>query len=226
VRTGDVGALIRATRGAFDATLLDVDNGPDGLTRPDNDVLYREDGLRSSRRALSPGGVLAVWSAAPDPAFSARLSRCGFDVSTHTVWAGRTRRGTRHTIWIATSTATCNPRTSAPGARARPAPSRHSCTVKQRGGRLQSRHPAQRSGHSHGVGTAPQSIKLSVPAILPARSEAMKAIRSTISAGVQRRPTGCRRGPHITIRLSSSRSALRGGSRGGCGRWSARPPHA
>ncbi len=104
VRTGDVGALIREAQGAFDAILLDVDNGPDGLTRPDNDALYREEGLRSSRRALSPGGVLAVWSAAPDRAFSKRLSRCGFDLSTHTVRAGRTkRRGTRHTIWIATS---------------------------------------------------------------------------------------------------------------------------
>jgi spermidine synthase len=104
VRTSDVGALIREAPGAFDAILLDVDNGPEGLTRSDNDVLYREDGLRSSLRALSPGGVLAVWSAAPDPAFAKRLSRCRFDVNTHTVRAGRTRRGTRHTIWIARST--------------------------------------------------------------------------------------------------------------------------
>lgn len=101
VRTGDVGAVIRAAAGAFEAILLDVDNGPDGLTRADNDLLYREDGLRSARRALAPGGVLAVWSAAPDPAFSRRLSRCGFDVSTHTVRAGRTKSGARHTIWIA-----------------------------------------------------------------------------------------------------------------------------
>ena len=101
VKTGDVGAVIREAEGAFDAILLDVDNGPDGLTRPDNDALYREDGLQSVRRALVPGGVLAVWSAAPDRAFSKRLSRCGFDVSTRTVRAGRSRRGARHTIWIA-----------------------------------------------------------------------------------------------------------------------------
>ena len=101
VRTGDVGAAIREAAGAFDAILLDVDNGPDGLTRADNDLLYREDGLRSARRALAPGGVLAVWSAAADPAFSKRLSRCGFEVTTRTVRAGRTRSGSRHTIWIA-----------------------------------------------------------------------------------------------------------------------------
>ena len=104
VRTGDVGAAMREAAGAFDAILLDVDNGPDGLTRADNDLLYREDGLRSARRALAPRGVLAVWSAAPDPAFSKRLSRCGFDAITRTVRAGRTRSGTRHTIWIAVRT--------------------------------------------------------------------------------------------------------------------------
>jgi spermidine synthase len=104
VRPGDVGAVMREAAGAFDAILLDVDNGPDGLTRADNDLLYREDGLHSAHRALAPGGVLAVWSAAPDPAFTKRLSQCGFDVSTHMVRAGRTKSGTRHTIWIAVRT--------------------------------------------------------------------------------------------------------------------------
>jgi spermidine synthase len=101
VKTCDVGALIGEAAGAFDAILLDVDNGPDGLTRADNDVLYREEGLRTSRRALAPGGVLAVWSAAPDQGFSKRLLRGGFDVSTHKVRAGRAKGGSRHTIWIA-----------------------------------------------------------------------------------------------------------------------------
>ena len=101
VRTGDVGAMIGAAAGAFDAILLDVDNGPDGLTRAGNDALYGDEGLRSARRALVPGGVLAVWSAAPDAAFAKRLARCGFEVGTHTVRAGHTGRGARHTIWIA-----------------------------------------------------------------------------------------------------------------------------
>jgi spermidine synthase len=104
VKTGDVGAVIREAAGAFDAILLDVDNGPDGLTRAGNDGLYRADGLHSARRALTPGGVLAVWSAAPAPTFSRRLSRCGFDVDTHAVRAGHTQSGTRHTIWIAART--------------------------------------------------------------------------------------------------------------------------
>jgi spermidine synthase len=101
VELRDVVAMIRETEGAFDAILLDVDNGPDGLTRPGNDALYSEAGLKAARRALSPGGVLAIWSAAPAPAFPQRLSRCGFEVATHTVRASSGKRGNRHTIWIA-----------------------------------------------------------------------------------------------------------------------------
>jgi spermidine synthase len=100
VRSGDVGAAIRAAAGVFDAILLDVDNGPDGLTRAGNDALYDESGLRAAHRALTAGGVLAVWSATPDEAFTRRLTRCGFDATVRTVRAGRTRRGARHTIWI------------------------------------------------------------------------------------------------------------------------------
>lgn len=97
---GDVCAAIRAAAGGFDAILLDVDNGPDGLTRVGNDALYDEAGLRAARRALTAGGVLAVWSAAPDAAFTRRLTRCGFDAATLTVRAGHGRRGARHTIWL------------------------------------------------------------------------------------------------------------------------------
>jgi spermidine synthase len=101
VRKGDVGAEIAAAAGAFDAILLDVDNGPGGLTRPGNDALYGEAGLHRARRALTPGGILAVWSSAPDLAFTKRLAQGGFEAVTHTVRAGRTARGPRHTIWIA-----------------------------------------------------------------------------------------------------------------------------
>ena len=101
VRIRDVGSEIRAAVAGFDAILLDVDNGPDGLTRTENDALYGEAGLRAARRALTPGGVLAVWSAAPDRGFSRRLARCGFDATTDVVRAGRTKRGVRHTIWVA-----------------------------------------------------------------------------------------------------------------------------
>lgn len=101
IKTGDVGVTIGEVRATFDAILLDVDNGPDGLTRADNDALYGRAGLQAAHRALTPGGVLAIWSANPDQAFSRRLSQVGFDVSTQTVRASRAKRGSRHTIWIA-----------------------------------------------------------------------------------------------------------------------------
>lgn len=104
IETRDVGILIREATGAFDAILLDVDNGPDGLTRADNDALYRDAGLTAARRALTSAGVLAVWSAAPAPAFAQRLSRSGFDVATHSVRASSGKRGNRHTVWIAVRT--------------------------------------------------------------------------------------------------------------------------
>ncbi|MBY4891251.1 spermidine synthase [Rhodobacteraceae bacterium N5(2021)] len=101
VETQDVAVLIRAARGAYDAILLDVDNGPDGLTRAGNDGLYAVEGLNAARRALANGGILAIWSAHPDTAFTKRLSQCGFDAQVHAVRASRAKRGSRHTIWIA-----------------------------------------------------------------------------------------------------------------------------
>ena len=101
IRTGDVGREIRAAQEEFDVVLLDVDNGPDGLLRKGNDALYGESGLRAAHRALRPGGVLAVWSAAPNRQFAERLTGCGFRVETHNVRAGRSRKGNRHTVWTA-----------------------------------------------------------------------------------------------------------------------------
>jgi spermidine synthase len=101
IREGDVAEAIRMARGAYDAILLDVDNGPDGLTRPSNDRLYDAAGLGAARNALRPGGVLAVWSAAPDAAFTRRLAQAGFAVETVTVRARAGRGGARHTIWLA-----------------------------------------------------------------------------------------------------------------------------
>ena len=103
VAEGDVSALICKSRGAFDAILLDVDNGPDGLTRPANDQLYSSDGLAHARRALKPGGVLAVWSVGADPAFTRRLNTRGFAVEEIEVRARSNGKGSRHRIWLATS---------------------------------------------------------------------------------------------------------------------------
>ena len=101
IREGDVADLIRSHRNAFDAILLDVDNGPDGLTSAANDRLYDKGGLKAARTALRAGGVLAVWSAEPDAAFGRRLGTAGFAVEEITVRAHRGRAGARHTIWLA-----------------------------------------------------------------------------------------------------------------------------
>jgi spermidine synthase len=98
----DVGDLIRNARSNYDAILLDVDNGPDGLTKGSNDWLYGAAGLSAARIALKPNGLLAVWSAHPDSGFSRRLRNAGFAVEAHHVRAGR-NRGARHTIWIASA---------------------------------------------------------------------------------------------------------------------------
>jgi len=97
----DVALLIDAARDCYDAILLDVDNGPDGLTRRDNDDLYENDGLKAAMRALRPGGILAVWSAEPDPAFAARLRDTGFDVDEVIVGETNDKRDAEHVIWFA-----------------------------------------------------------------------------------------------------------------------------
>ena len=98
----DVAALIDDARGDYDAILLDVDNGPDGLTRPSNGRLYSARGLDAARAALKPGGVLAIWSAAPDPRFARRLGDAGFGVDEVVVRARSNGKGPRHVIWFAT----------------------------------------------------------------------------------------------------------------------------
>ena len=102
VRIEDVGAAIGASNGGYDAILLDVDNGPDGLTRDDNDGLYTVRGLAAARAALRPRGVLAIWSAAPDSAFARRLGGAGFAVEEERVRARQNGKGPSHVIWLAT----------------------------------------------------------------------------------------------------------------------------
>ncbi len=104
VHEGDVGRLLKTARREYDAILLDVDNGPEGFTRPGNDRLYSQAGLATARSALRRGGVLAVWSAAPNRAFSQRLTRGGFRVEEVTVGARRHGGGPRHTLWLAETT--------------------------------------------------------------------------------------------------------------------------
>jgi spermidine synthase len=98
----DVGRLIRSGRSTFDAILLDVDNGPEGLTRKANDGLYSMEGLSAAHAALRPGGVLAVWSSGPNLNFTRRLRKTRFGVDQVRVNANGARGGPRHVIWIAT----------------------------------------------------------------------------------------------------------------------------
>ncbi|AMJ59295.1 hypothetical protein [Bosea sp. PAMC 26642] len=101
VTVADVAAVIVKASARYDSILLDVDNGPDGLTIQANDGLYSESGLAAAMRALRAGGVLAVWSQGPDPRFTQRLGRAGFKTEEIGVRAGR-GRGKRHVIWLAT----------------------------------------------------------------------------------------------------------------------------
>ncbi len=98
IRQGDVAALI--AEGGWDAILLDVDNGPQGLSRAGNDGLYSFNGLGVTKAALNPGGVLGVWSSSSDHGFTNRLKRAGYAVEEIGVRAHR-GRGARHTIWMA-----------------------------------------------------------------------------------------------------------------------------
>ena len=75
VRCADVAALLDGA--AFDAVLLDIDNGPDAAMLARNSALYSRDGLLRLRGALVGGGRLAVWSADRSPGFEARLTACG-----------------------------------------------------------------------------------------------------------------------------------------------------
>lgn len=100
VHLGDVGKLLRRQKASYDVIALDVDNGPEGLTKNSNNWLYSEPGIAAAQDALRPGGVLAYWSAGPDRAFHDRLKCCGLEVEEVLVYA-HGKKGARHTIWLA-----------------------------------------------------------------------------------------------------------------------------
>jgi spermidine synthase len=100
VHIGDVADLLRQSRACFDVIALDVDNGPEGLTKRANDWLYSMQGIIAAQSALAPSGILAYWSAGPDHGFHERLKRCGFLIEEVIVFAHGSK-GARHTIWLA-----------------------------------------------------------------------------------------------------------------------------
>ena len=99
IRVGDVANLLRSEKQAYDAIMLDVDNGPEGMTRKKNNWLYSFDGLTAAYTALKPQGTLAVWSAGPDRNFRERLRKVGFKVSQTRVRAYN-KKGDLHMIWF------------------------------------------------------------------------------------------------------------------------------
>lgn len=101
IEIDDVASAISRHKAGYDAILLDVDNGPDGLSRPGNDRLYSVKGLAAARAALRPKGVLAVWASEPDLNFTRRLGTAGFHVEEKTVRERSNGKGARHTIWLA-----------------------------------------------------------------------------------------------------------------------------
>ncbi len=102
VREGDVGDIMRGATAAYDAILLDVDNGPEGLLRSSNHGLYTEPGLAAAVNALRPKGIFGVWSVGPCRLFTKRLRRVGFTVEELRVPIRKGRGGRRHMLWIAT----------------------------------------------------------------------------------------------------------------------------
>lgn len=100
VYVGDVADLFSTSEPQYDAILLDVDNGPEGLTKTDNHWLYSEKGVQAIGRTLRPEGMLAIWSAGSDPLFVIRLKKAKFHVTVRTVRA-RPGKGGYHTIFLA-----------------------------------------------------------------------------------------------------------------------------
>jgi len=102
VQIKDVAHVLSSSKSAFDAILLDVDNGPDSLTQEGNDDLYNKSGITMIHRALRSGGVVAVWSSSPDRGFTQRLNKSFFHVIEKKVRGRTHKKGPVHTIWIAT----------------------------------------------------------------------------------------------------------------------------
>ncbi|OEU56514.1 MAG: hypothetical protein BA862_04785 [Desulfobulbaceae bacterium S3730MH12] len=102
IQQEDVAETIRRKKSTWDAILLDVDNGPDGLTRKANDRIYGMNGLKNAFFALRTGGMLSIWSSGVDEQFTHRLKQCQFQTEIVTVRARKLGKGARHTIWLAT----------------------------------------------------------------------------------------------------------------------------
>lgn len=101
IRAGDVSMVLQIELEEFDAVILDVDNGPEGLTRDSNNWLYSNEGLAAAYSALRANGILAVWSSTPERSFAMRLRKIGFTAEEVRVPGDPANPDERHTIWLA-----------------------------------------------------------------------------------------------------------------------------
>lgn len=115
VHVGDCVQRIREAKGAYDAILLDIDNGPGSMVHEANHRLYGHAGIAACREALREGGCLAVWSAHHDERYLARLQRAGFDAEARIVPARGAAGGLKHVIFLAVKRPAVAPRGPAPG---------------------------------------------------------------------------------------------------------------
>lgn len=118
----DVAEVIARTRpGTYDAIVLDLYEGPHGNRR--SHPLYGDEALERTAAALTPGGVLAVWSEESDRPFEERLRLAGFE----TRFTRIKRGGRAHVIYTGQRSLTPDPPVrppfrSDPHASRRPAP--------------------------------------------------------------------------------------------------------
>lgn len=101
VEIADVADVLRRSPNTFDAILLDVDNGPSGMTQDSNNWLYGNDGLNTIFKSLRKSGAVAIWSAYSDPIFLKRLQKQNAQVMEHAVRARSNGSGTKHVVWVA-----------------------------------------------------------------------------------------------------------------------------
>jgi spermidine synthase len=99
----DVMVLLQSANAHFDVILMDVDNGPTALTTASNNELYGQHGLRITRNALKPHGVLAFWCADANDAFVERLESISLLVKRIDVPALGIAGGPLHTIYFAST---------------------------------------------------------------------------------------------------------------------------